>query len=190
MSKAVAAAAIRGSHAIVAEAEEKLNAAIARYGENQRLEFPETAFYLPMANALLGLDVTTLGQAREVMETAKGLLTDEPSEAVWLPYLSGLLDAGVATLLAEELSKALDYLEGIDPMADGWHGFISDTILRTLGIQPGFAASPACRHRRCAPDTETAAGIREPEAQHPYLHQTLSGRTMRYQLIEAVFGDA
>jgi acetyl-CoA synthase len=189
MSKAVAAAAIRGSHAIVAEAEEKLTAAIAKYGESQALEFPETAFYLPMANALLGLDVTTLGQAREVMETAKSLLTDEPSESLWLPYLSGLLDAGVATLLAEELSKALDYLEGIDPMADGWHGFISDTILRTLGIQlvdgrlPGFAAIVGA-----APDTETAVlVIRELQKRNilTFLIGNHQGRTMRDQLIEA-----
>jgi len=42
MSKIIAAAAIRGSHAIVARAEEKLNAAIEKQGEAQALEFPET----------------------------------------------------------------------------------------------------------------------------------------------------
>src|SRR5574340_634836 len=156
MSKAVASAAIRGSHEVVGRAAERLEACLATYGEGQRLEFPETAFFLPMANALLGVDVSTLGQAREVMETAQSLLTEAPSEAIWLPYLPGTLDAGVATMLAEELSMALGYLEGEWPQ-EGWHGFISDTILRTLGIQlvdgrlPGFAAIVGA-----APATEPA----------------------------------
>jgi len=188
MSRIVAAAAIRGSHGIVAEAEQKLSAAIERHGAGQALEFPETAFYLPMANALLGLDVATLGQAREVLEIAQGLLTEEPSENVWLPYLSGTLDAGVATLLAEELTKALAYLEGEEPK-EGWHGFISDTILRTLGIQlvdgrlPGFAAIVGA-----APDTETAVYIiRELQKRNllTFLVGNHEGRTMRDQLIEA-----
>jgi len=188
MSKIVAAAAIRGSHAIVAEAEQKLAAAIAKHGESQKLEFPETAFYLPMANALLGLDVSTLGQAREVVGIAKGLLTEEPSDKVWLPYLSGALDAGIATLLAEELVKAIAYLEGEEPL-EGWHGFISDTILRTLGIQlvdgrlPGFAAIVGA-----APDTETAVYvIRELQKRNllTFLVGNHRGQTMRDQLIEA-----
>jgi len=188
MSKIVAAAAIRGSHAIVAEAEQKLAAAIAKHGESQKLEFPETAFYLPMANALLGLDVTTLAQAREVLDIANGLLTEEPSDQLWLPYLSGALDAGIATLLAEEMVKAIAYLEGEEPL-EGWHGFISDTILRTLGIQlvdgrlPGFAAIVGA-----APDTETAVYvIRELQKRNllTFLIGNHRGETMRDQLIEA-----
>ena len=188
MSKAVAAAAVRGSNEIVARAEEKLNAAIGRHGESQALEFPETAFFLPMAYALLGLEVSTLGQARAVLEAAKSLLSEEPSEQVWLPYLSAALDAGVATLLAEELLKAIAYLEGEEPL-DGWHGFISDTILRTLGIQlvdgrlPGFAAIVGA-----APDTETAVHvIRELQKRNilTFLIGNHKGETMRDQLIEA-----
>jgi len=188
MSKIVAAAAIRGSHAIVAEAEQKLNDAIAKHGEAQALAFPETAFYLPMANALLGLDVANLAQAREVLQVAQSLLSDEPTESLWLPYLSGALDAGVATLLGEELIKAIAYLNGEEPL-DGWHGFISDTILRTLGIQlvdgrlPGFAAIVGA-----APDTETAVHvIRELQKRNilTFLIGNHRGQTMRDQLIEA-----
>jgi len=188
MSKAVAVAAVRGSHAIVAEAEQKLEAAIQKHGEAQALEFPETAFFLPMAHALLGLDVATLGQAREVLDVAKSLLSEEPSEKLWLPYLPALLDAGVSTLLAEELIKAIAYLEGEEPL-EGWHGFISDTILRTLGIQlvdgrlPGFAAVVGA-----APDTDTAVHlIRELQKRNilTFLIGNHKGETMRDQLIEA-----
>jgi acetyl-CoA synthase len=188
MSKAVAAAAVRGSNEIVARVEEKLEAAIAARGEAQALEFPETAFFLPMAYALLGLEIATLGQARQVLDTAKGLLSDEPTDRLWLPYLPAALDAGVATLLAEELLKALAYLEGEEPL-EGWHGFISDTILRTLGIQlvdgrlPGFAAIVGA-----APDTEMAVHIiRELQKRNilTFLIGNHKGETMRDQLIEA-----
>ena len=188
MSKAVAAAAVRGSNEIVARVEGKLAAAIAKYGEAQALEFPETAFFLPMAYSLLGLEISTLGQARQVLDAAKGLLSQEPSEKLWLPYLPAALDAGMATLLAEELLKALSYLEGEEPL-EGWHGFISDTILRTLGIQlvdgrlPGFAAILGA-----APDTETAVHIiRELQKRNilTFLIGNHNGQTMRDQLIEA-----
>jgi acetyl-CoA synthase len=188
MSKAVAAAAIRGSNEIVARAEAKLEAALAKFGESQALEFPETAFFLPMAYALLGLEISTLGQARQVLDPAKALLSQEPSDRLWLPYLPATLDAGVATLLAEELLKAIAYLEGEEPL-DGWHGFISDTILRTLGIQlvdgrlPGFAAIIGA-----APDTETAVDIiRELQKRNilTFLIGNHQGETMRDQLIEA-----
>jgi len=188
MSRLVAAAAVRGSHAIAAQAEQKLEDAIGRYGENQALEFPETAFFLPMAYALLGLEVSTLGQAREVLSAIKGLLSEEPSDRLWLPYLPAVLDAGVATLLAEELIKAIAYLEGEEPR-EGWHGFISDTILRTLGIQlvdgrlPGFAAIVGA-----APDVDTAVHvIRELQKRNilTFLIGNHKGQTMRDQLIEA-----
>jgi len=188
MSKAVAAAAIRGSNEIVERAEQKLAEAIEKHGESQALEFPETAFFLPMAYALLGLEVSTLGEARQVLDTAKEMLSEEPSERLWLPYLPATLDAGVATLLAEELLKAIAYLEGEEPL-EGWQGFISDTILRTLGIQlvdgrlPGFAAIVGA-----APDTETAVHIiRELQKRNilTFLIGNHKGETMRDQLIEA-----
>jgi acetyl-CoA synthase len=188
MSKLVAAAAVRGSHGIVAEAEEMLEKALAERGPDCQVGFPETAFYLPMANALLGEDVQTLAGAKGILDYAKTLLSEEPSERVWLPYLSSALDAGIATLLAEEIIEALRYLEGTEPK-EGWHGFISDTILRTLGIQlvdgrlPGFAAIIGA-----APDTETAVHvIRELQKRNilTFLCGDHEGQHMRDQLHEA-----
>jgi acetyl-CoA synthase len=83
---------------------------------------------------------------------------------------------------------ALRYLDGELPQ-EGWHGFISDTILRTLGIQlvdgrlPGFAAIVGA-----APDTETAVRvIRELQKRNilAFLVGNHNGQTMRDQLIEA-----
>ncbi|MCL5035996.1 MAG: acetyl-CoA decarbonylase/synthase complex subunit alpha/beta [Chloroflexi bacterium] len=145
MSKIVAAAAIRGANKIVKEAGESLNRAIEEKGESQKIEFPETAFYFPMAYALLGAEVKTLGDIRPVLKEAQSLLHPEPSDRVWLPYLGPTLDSGIATLLGEEIIVGLRYLYGNEPQP-GCEGFFTDTILRTLGIQlvdgrlPGFAA--------------------------------------------------
>jgi len=187
MSKIVAAAAIRGSHQIFKEAETMLTAAIAERGESCEVAFPETAFYLPMANALLGMDAQNLGDAKQILEYARGLLHDEPTDHLWLPYLPGALDAGICTLLCEELVEAMRYLNGTEPQ-DNWHGFISDTILRTLGIQlvdgrlPGFAAVIGA-----APDNQTAVYlIRELQKRNilTFLCGNHEGRTMRDQLVE------
>jgi len=188
MSKIVAAAAIRGSHAITKKAEEMLNAAIAARGEDCPIEFPETAFYFPMAYALLGEEVRRLGDVKRVFEICKTLLSEEPTDSLWLPYLPATLDAGIATLLAEEIVEGLRYLEGTEPQ-EGWHGFISDTILRTLGIQlvdgrlPGFAAVIGA-----GPDVETTVNvIREIQKRNilTFLVSNHNGATARDQLIEA-----
>ncbi|MFB0528091.1 MAG: acetyl-CoA decarbonylase/synthase complex subunit alpha/beta [bacterium] len=159
MSKIVAAAAIRGAHKVVIEAEEFLNKAIKEKGKDQKVEFPETAYFLPMAYALLGIEVRTLGDMVSVLKEAKSLLREEPGESLWLPYLGDALDSGIATLLGEEIIVALRYLYGKEPQP-GCVGFYTDTWMRSYGIQlvdgrmPGFAAILGA-----APDNKTAVEI-------------------------------
>jgi len=159
MSKIVAQAVIRGAHQIFKEAEDKLNKAIQDKGESQKIEFPGTAFFLPMANALMAKEAKTLKDAKEILEHARTLLHDVPSEKIWLPYLGDALDAGIATLLCEEIIMVLRYFYGEEPQKD-CEGFFTDTILRSLGIQlvdgrlPGFAAILGA-----APDNKTAVEI-------------------------------
>ena len=145
MSREVMAAAIRGAHRFVDEAQRSLAAAVEARGETAKVQFPETAFCLPMIYALMGIEVKTLADLKPVMAHCRELLPAEPPERLWLPYLGDGLDAGVAALLALETTCALRYLNG-EPIEEGFTGFISDTILRELGIQlvdgrmPGFAA--------------------------------------------------
>ncbi|MEW6556550.1 MAG: acetyl-CoA decarbonylase/synthase complex subunit alpha/beta [Elusimicrobiota bacterium] len=159
MSKIVATAAIKGAKKFVQEAEEFLNKAILEKSESQKVEFPDTAYYFPMAYALLGLEVKTLGELKPVLQEAKSLLHNEPTETIWLPYLGDALDSGIATLLAEEIIVGLRYLYKQEPQQD-CNGFFSDTILRSLGIQlvdgrmPGFAAILGA-----VPDNKTAVEI-------------------------------
>lgn len=159
MSKIIASAAIRGGHQIVGEAEAFFRKAREEKSEETPIGFPDTAYFLPMANALLGLEAKTVGDLKPILAHARDLLGPAPADALWFPYLGTALDAGVATLLAEEVTMVLRYLYGQEPQA-GCNGFFSDTILRTLGIQlvdgrmPGFAALLGA-----APDGDTAVRI-------------------------------
>jgi acetyl-CoA synthase len=110
-----------------------------------------------------------------------------PSDEVWLPYLGDGLDAGGASMLATEALVALRTVSGHE-MPPGWQGFISDTIMRELGIQlvdgrmPGFALvlGPA-------PSTEIAVKVvRELQKRNilTFLCANRLGRTAREQMIE------
>jgi len=145
MSKIIASAAIRGAHKYVKEAEKQLNQLIQEKGSDHKVAYPNTAYYLPVIYALLGLKVENLEGIDKALKEAKNLLPAPPSEKLWLPYLGDALDAGVATLIAEEIIEALKYARGEKPEGI-WLGFTDDAILRTQGIKlvdgrmPGFAA--------------------------------------------------
>ncbi len=145
MSREVIAAAIRGAKGFVEEAETSYQQALKDFGPDQKVEFPTTAFQLPMIHALMGLEVCKLSELEPVIAHCRELLGEEPTEQLWLPYLGDGLDAGVAALLALETICAIRYVRE-EPIEEGFNGFISDTIQRELGIQlvdgrmPGFAA--------------------------------------------------
>ena len=111
MSKLVAFAAIQGAYNIVSKAEGTLKKAIEKYGPDQKIEFPNTAYYLPIIYSILGIPVKTLGEAKKPMEVARKLLPAHVKNMIHLPYLGPLLDAGMATLFAEEVSEVIRYLE-------------------------------------------------------------------------------
>lgn len=165
MSKLIASAAIKGSHALVKRAEEMLEKTVAEKGESYAFEFPDTAFFLPMIYAMTGFAVKTLADMRVSLGKAKELLHPEPEEHIWKPYLGEALDSGMASLFAEEIIMALRYINNLEPVTDPetgyvYNGFITDTIQRNLGIQlvdgtmPGFAAVIGA-----APDDDTAVKI-------------------------------
>ena len=187
MSKIVAASVIRGAQEIFQQASLFLDKAIKEKGPQQKVGFPETAFYFPMANALLGAKVETLKDALPILEHAKSLLPQIPSEKTWLPYLGDALNAGMSTLFCEEIIVALRYLYAQEPQKD-CNGFFTDTIMRSLGIQlvdgrmPGFAAILGA-----APDNKTAVEIvRELQSRNIliFVGSSVKGRSIIDQLIE------
>ncbi|MBE3098286.1 MAG: CO dehydrogenase/CO-methylating acetyl-CoA synthase complex subunit beta [Planctomycetes bacterium] len=160
MSRIIAAAAIRGAYQIVQQAEEMLAKAVAAKGEGATVEFPNTGYYIPIIYAMTGREVKTLADFKPVMQEIQGLLPPRVADRLWVPYLGHALDAGMATLFAEEIIEACKYLIGPNPVDGIWLGAADDVILRERGIQfvdgsaPGFAAIVGA-----APDVETAVKI-------------------------------
>ena len=157
MSKIIISAAIRGAHKIVGKCAAKLDEAIKKYGENQEIGFPNTAYFLPIIYALMGAPIAKLKDAVPVMKRCQELLPPVPAEHHHLPYLGPGLDAGLATLFAEEIFEAIRYVETPDFYEPGeevyskgaekfWVGAANDIILRKRGVEfvdgsaPGFAA--------------------------------------------------
>jgi len=198
MSKLVAFAAIQGAYNIVSKAEGTLKKALDKYGPDQKIEFPQ--YRLLSADHLFhpGYTGQDLGGRQKTMDVARKLLPAHVKNMYNLPYLGPLLDAGMATLFAEEIAECIRYLE--DPNfylvsedideASGkiWLGAAEDTVFRKRGVEfvdgtaPGFAAIVGA-----APDPETAKWIAEEYQKRTLcLYVCQSERTtFSEQLIEA-----
>ncbi|MBO1223251.1 MAG: CO dehydrogenase/CO-methylating acetyl-CoA synthase complex subunit beta [Candidatus Scalindua sediminis] len=188
MSRIICTAAIRGAHKIVKDAEEFLRKAIDSKGKDTKVEFPNTGYYLPIIYSATGLAVKTLEDCEEALGHARALLPPIPEEKVYLPYLGWALDAGMATLYAEEVIEACKYLIGPNPVEGIWLGAASDVILRERGIEfvdgtaPGFAAVVGA-----APTNEIAVKIaRELQEKNLYIFMSAStnGKSFAEQLDE------
>ena len=57
MSKIIASAAIRGAHKIVGQAEGKWQQAMEKWGANEPVGFPNTAYYLPVIYGIMGIKI-------------------------------------------------------------------------------------------------------------------------------------
>ncbi len=141
MSKQIAAAAIRASHEILERVDKMLKEVTAEKGEDFVFEFTDTGYYLPHIYAMTGFAVRTLKDMRTDLETyIRPMMKPVPEDKVYKPYLGEALDAGMATLFAQEILMALRYIKGLEPVHDKeinftYNGFITDSILRDLGFQ-------------------------------------------------------
>ena len=188
MSHIIASAAIRGAYTIAEKAEKMLAQSIEKNGRECTVEFPNTAYYLPIIHSMLGLTPSTLGDLEEVIDEIKGLLPKKVGDDIWLPYLGPALDAGMATLFAEEIIEACKYLDGPNPVQGIWLGAADDVIMRERGIQfvdgsaPGFAAIVGA-----APDVETAVDIAlkcQERSLYVFMCGHHNGTTFSQQLVE------
>jgi acetyl-CoA synthase len=188
MSKLICNSAIQGAEEWVTLAESKLNEALGSRGESQPVGFPDTAYFLPIIYSFTGEQAKTLGDLKSILKQARGLLPEQPSEKVWLPYLGSTLDAGVASLFACEIIEACKYIMGPHPVQDIWLGAASDLIMRERGIEfvdgtaPGFAAVTGA-----APTNEIAVKIaRELQEKNLYVFMGggLNGKSFAEQLAE------
>jgi acetyl-CoA synthase len=199
MSKLVAFAAIQGAYNIVSKAEGRYKKALETYGGSQKLEFPNTAYFLPIIYSLTGIKVTDLDSAKRPLEFARKLLPPHIKKDCHLPYLGPLLDAGMAALFAEEIVEAIRYVddpdfyqpEVEDPDVENgriWLGAADDAIMRKRGVEfvdgtaPGFAAIVGA-----APDSATAKRLAEEyqlKTIYVFMAGNQNGTTFAEQLIE------
>ena len=154
MSKIICSAAIRGAKKIIDMAEETYEEALKKYGADQEVAFPNTAYFLPVIYSMLGAKVEKLGDMKDIFQECRKLLPPVVTEDIWLPYLAPALDAGMATFFAEEMYESIRYLNDPgfytkteDPTAENiWLGAADDVIFRKRGVEfvdgtaPGFAA--------------------------------------------------
>ncbi|NTV12606.1 MAG: CO dehydrogenase/CO-methylating acetyl-CoA synthase complex subunit beta [Desulfobulbaceae bacterium] len=195
MSKIICSAAIRGAHKIIDMAEAKYEEALKKYGPEQEVGFPNTAYYLPVIYSMLGAKVAKLGDMKDIFLECRKLLPPLVSDNLWLPYLAPALDAGMATFFAEEMFEAVRYLETPeyytkteDPLKENiWLGAADDVIFRKRGVEfvdgtaPGFAAIMG------APPTKEIASKIALELQEKnlyiFMHDQTGGVHMPDQLV-------
>jgi acetyl-CoA synthase len=197
MSKIIASAAINGAHKIVDRAEKKWREAMDKWGANEPVGFPNTAYYLPIIYGISGMKVEKLGDMEAVLKKCKALLPPPVKAEHHLPYLGPTLDAGMITFWAEEIIEAIRYLEDPNFYVRGedvtesniWLGAADDIIMRKRGVEfvdgtaPGFAAILGA-----APTPEIAKNIAE-ELQKKNLYVFMAsehkGERFAEQLVKA-----
>jgi len=199
MSKMVAFAVVQGAYNIVSKAEGKYKEALEKYGGAQKLEFPNTAYFLPVIYSLTGIKVTDLDSAKQIMDFSRALLPPHIKNDCNLPYLGPILDAGMGAIFAEEIVEAIRYVEDPDfyqpevedpDVENGkiWLGAADDAIMRKRGVEfvdgsaPGFAAIVGA-----APDSATAKMIAEEyqlKSIYVFMAANQNGTTFAEQLIE------
>ena len=117
-----------GSNAVAGLTEGAVNDAIAKYGAEKEIAFPDTAYCFPTIYAATGVKVKTLGDLPACVGVLKSLITNQED-------LGQALNAGLATAVGAEIIEGLKYAEGGDPYAnESGIGFVPDPIIRSLGV--------------------------------------------------------
>ncbi len=117
-----------GSNAVAGLTEGAVNDAIAKYGADKAVAFPDTAYFFPTIYAATGVKVKTLGDLTACVGVLKSLITNQED-------LGQALNAGLATAVGAEILEGLKYVEGGDPYAaDSGIGFVPDPIIRSVGV--------------------------------------------------------
>ena len=117
-----------GSNAVAGLTEGAVNNAIAKYGADHPIAFPDTAYFFPTIYAATGVKVKTLGDLVPCVGVLKSLITNQED-------LGQALNAGLATAVGAEIIEGLKWVEGGNPYEnESGIGFVPDPIIRSLGV--------------------------------------------------------
>ncbi len=117
-----------GSNAVAGLTEGAVNDAIAKYGAEKEIAFPDTAYFFPTIYAATGVKVKTLGDLPACVGVLKSLITNQED-------LGQALNAGLATAVGAEILEGLKYVDNANPYEnESGIGFVPDPIIRSLGV--------------------------------------------------------
>ena len=117
-----------GSNAVAGLTEGAVNDAIAKYGADKEIAFPDTAYFFPTIYAATGVKVKTLGDLVPCVGVLKSLITNQED-------LGQALNAGLATAVGAEILEGLKWVDNAEPYAnDSGIGFVPDPVIRSLGV--------------------------------------------------------
>ena len=117
-----------GANAVAGLTEGAVNDAIAKYGPDRQIAFPDTAYHFPAIYAATGVQVRTLGDLPDCVGVLKSLITNQED-------LGAALNAGLATAVGAEIIEGLKWVAKDDPYEnDTGIGFVSDPLIRSLGV--------------------------------------------------------
>ncbi len=117
-----------GSNAVAGLTEGAVNDAIAKFGGDAKVAFPDTAYFLPTIYAATGVKVTKLSDLPACVGVLKSLISNKED-------LGEALNAGLATAVGAEIIEALKYVASKNPYEnESGIGFVPDPIIRSLGV--------------------------------------------------------
>ena len=116
-----------GNDAVYGLTEGAIDAAIAQYGADKAVSFPNTAYCLPCYYGVTGVKVTNLAELKEALGVVKTLMTREKRT-------HDIFMSGVATALCAEFIEVLKYIDGAEPYAEPCYGHLGDATIRELGV--------------------------------------------------------
>ena len=117
-----------GSNAVAGLTENAVNEAIAKFGADRKVAFPDTAYYAPTIYAATGVKVQTLGDLPACVGVLKSLISNKED-------LGEALNAGLATAVGAEILELLKYADNANPYEnDSGIGFVPDPVIRSLGV--------------------------------------------------------
>jgi acetyl-CoA synthase len=120
--------ALNGAITATSYAEILLSQAIRKYGPDQPVAYPDTAYYLPVISCLSGEKVTKLGELPPILNRMRHQVKEDltfENARLW----------GESTAYAAEIIEVLRYIDGAQPHVAPWTGYLTDPILRKFGIQ-------------------------------------------------------
>ena len=143
----------QGGHAVYQLTEDAVAKAVAQYGTDQAVGFPDTAYSLPCFYAVTGNKIATLGELQAALPTLAGMMTTAPR-------LQDAFFTGISTALCAEFLEVLQYINNPTPYEAPCAGHLSDAAIRELGVPlvtgdiPGVAVLIGG-----APSVEDAVGL-------------------------------